>query len=296
MLKLIVTFSMYCLLATGSDQDYQLHKNWPKQMERGCGETYADRIVGGKYAKLGQYPWMAQLLYKERNDQLISLCGGSLVTPFHVISAAHCVHGKELASKLDSVGLGDYDIKTDPDCEEDICAEPKQVIKIAKVIMPDTYSMETMKDDISVLILESQAILNGWVNAICLPTGREQIGGGGGVGEVAGWGISNIKTRSSEHILNYVKLPLLDMDYCRDQTKLPVSGKTQLCAGSTNLNQDSCNGDSGGPLMQIANSINGGPRYYITGIVSYGPIACGIAPAVYTKVSSYMDFILNAMH
>lgn len=57
---------------------------------------------------------------------------------------------------------------------------------------------------------------------------------------------------------------------------------------------DSCAGDSGGPFMQLADSENG-PRYYIVGIVSYGHRICGIAPAIYTKVSAYMKFILDAM-
>lgn len=47
--------------------------------------------------------------------------------------------------------------------------------------------------------------------------------------------------------------------------------------------------------MQMANSIHGGPRYYIIGIVSFGDINCGKAPAIYTKVSSFMDFILDTM-
>lgn len=58
--------------------------------------------------------------------------------------------------------------------------------------------------------------------------------------------------------------------------------------------QDSCTGDSGGPLMQVGNSDHG-PRYYLNGIVSYGHNNCGRAPAVYTRVTAYMQFILDAM-
>lgn len=54
---------------------------------------------------------------------------------------------------------------------------------------------------------------------------------------------------------------------------------------------DSCNGDSGGPLMQVLIGDNG-PRYYVIGIVSYGRGECGNGhPAVYTKVLSYLNFI-----
>lgn len=42
-------------------KNFRDHVNWPKDVDDVCGESYADRIVGGEIAKLGQYPWMAQL-------------------------------------------------------------------------------------------------------------------------------------------------------------------------------------------------------------------------------------------
>lgn len=57
---------------------------------------------------------------------------------------------------------------------------------------------------------------------------------------------------------------------------------------------DSCAGDSGGPLMQIALG-EYGPRYYLVGVVSYGHKICGIAPAVYSNVNTHMPFILNTI-
>lgn len=46
--------------------------------------------------------------------------------------------------------------------------------------------------------------------------------------------------------------------------------------------------------MQLANSEHG-PRYYLVGIVSFGPIICGTAPGVYTRVTAYMPFVLDGM-
>lgn len=54
---------------------------------------------------------------------------------------------------------------------------------------------------------------------------------------------------------------------------------------------DSCGGDSGGPLMQVLIG-NNGPRYFLTGIVSFGRKMCGDPhPAIYTRTTSYLDFI-----
>lgn len=58
--------------------------------------------------------------------------------------------------------------------------------------------------------------------------------------------------------------------------------------------EDSCTGDSGGPLMKME-AINGRSRYYILGIVSFGADPCGFsnAPAVYTRIASYLHWMLD---
>lgn len=64
---------------------------------------------------------------------------------------------------------------------------------------------------------------------------------------------------------------------------------TQLCAGGE-AGKDSCNGDSGGPLMNYA--LNDTSQFYIEGIVSFGA-RCGLGgwPGVYTRVNRYLDWI-----
>jgi len=47
-------------------------------------------------------------------------------------------------------------------------------------------------------------------------------------------------------------------------------------------------GDSGGPLMWLKKK-----QFYLIGIHSYGQVQCGVTPDVYTKVSSYIDWILE---
>lgn len=62
-------------------------------------------------------------------------------------------------------------------------------------------------------------------------------------------------------------------------------GSSQICAGGEFI-KDSCDGDSGGPLMRQGNV------WYLEGVVSYGR-GCGLEnwPGVYTRVRNYMDWI-----
>lgn len=65
--------------------------------------------------------------------------------------------------------------------------------------------------------------------------------------------------------------------------------KDQICAITTDK-IDTCYGDGGGSLMSF---IEG--RFYIEGIVSFGPTMCGTMPSIYTSVSNYKNWILNNM-
>jgi transmembrane serine protease 9 len=91
-----------------------------------------------------------------------------------------------------------------------------------------------------------------------------------------------------------VKLPIVQTDTCKQAFKREVNiGEQQMCVGGV-LGKDSCSGDSGGPLMKVED-VDGPPRYYLIGIVSFGVRNCGgtTVPAIYTKVSEYITWILD---
>jgi secreted trypsin-like serine protease len=98
-------------------------------------------------------------------------------------------------------------------------------------------------------------------------------------------------------VLQTVKMPIVEIERCIvGYNKAGPVGFNQMCVGGK-MGQDSCGGDSGGPLMKV--DIDGplGPRYYIIGIVSFGPKLCGETnlPGVYTKLSSYMGWVMDHM-
>ena len=70
--------------------------NWYLKQEPFCGQSgpqQTSRIVGGSKAKLGQFPWQAQILtVKPPNDTPTFTCGGSLISDELILTAAHCIH------------------------------------------------------------------------------------------------------------------------------------------------------------------------------------------------------------
>lgn len=132
---------------------------------------------------------------------------------------------------------------------------------------------------------------------ICLPRGNIATSDYYGKSiEVAGWGITDSTAPPSMQIpsnfLMFVSLPVVETSVCEFVYSLITSvDYGQLCVGGV-MEKDSCGGDSGGPAMYIDN-VNEPPQYFIVGIVSFGPIKCGTKAAVYTKINSYMDWILN---
>ncbi|XP_017777647.1 PREDICTED: serine protease easter-like, partial [Nicrophorus vespilloides] len=105
--------------------------------------------------------------------------------------------------------------------------------------------------------------------------------------EVAGWG--KTKNMSASNIKMKARVPIVDRETCAKNKAINIAN-SQICAGGAK--EDSCSGDSGGPLM--ARDLRGGDdRWYVSGVVSFGPRKCATkgAPGVYTNVAPYVAWI-----
>uniref|UniRef100_A0A182Q656 Peptidase S1 domain-containing protein n=1 Tax=Anopheles farauti TaxID=69004 RepID=A0A182Q656_9DIPT len=250
-----------------------------------CGVYSDDKISFGQDAKLFQYPWMA--LLRSRTGGFF--CGGTLINERYVLTAAHCLRDNDVAQ----VRLGEYDLNSTIDCDKHgECAASPQDIPVERIISHDMYSGRYKVNDIGLIRLARKASLNDMVQPICLPV-TPGLRTDQTIYFVAGWGQTHNAVSSEK--LQYTKLELMPNDECTRRWQQSVRHikivDSQMCAIGTDL-ADNCSGDSGGPLksISVANS-----RFVQYGVVSFGLRTCGkqSAPGVYTRVESYIDWILN---
>lgn len=279
------------------NEDLKMHKNW-KLLPSGndCGESLSDRIIGGTEALPGKYPWLAHLKLTNGTIEVYD-CAGSIISSRYVITAAHCCPTRYSEFNLTSVRLGDHQLSKDKDCQNETCSLPVQDFDVESYVFHQKYNRLNYHNDICIIRTQKTIIFNRYVHPVCLPTFEfftthnfEDI-----KMEVVGWGVKNITTGEISDVLEVVWLPIVPLEVCQDSYFDIELSEKQICAGGV-IGKDSCKGDSGGPVMKSF-SIDGPPRYFIIGIVSFGPENCGEGktPGVNTRVDKYVMWILNNM-
>lgn len=132
------------------------------------------------------------------------------------------------------VKLGEHNLETDVDCEHGQCADPPQIIKAKSIIVPEEYDDAKLKHDLAIIELSKPAIITRYVTPVCMPTPdlmrksliNEKV-------EVAGWGWYDIDDPKSSPILQFVMLPVVELEKCRKIKQLEhyeFSGG-QICVG-----------------------------------------------------------------
>jgi len=249
--------------------------------ECGISKITRTRIVGGRNAPRGAWPWLAHLRFiNETTGDVYRVCGAALITQEHVLSAAHCFRADD---KLVEVRLGEHESGTKED------EETSQSFRATQLMPHKQFNRQSFENDMAMIKLDRKAQYTDWVQPICLPTSAISARDLTGTrGWVAGWGATRENGRASS-ILKEVQVPLITNTACKsayDGTPAQINTNV-FCAGAKQGGRDSCQGDSGGPYM-----VEKDGRFYALGVVSFG-IGCAQAayPGVYSSNSAFMEWI-----
>ncbi|KAG9275434.1 urokinase-type plasminogen activator [Astyanax mexicanus] len=257
--------------------------------ERTCGERSLNsiyRIIGGYRTTVESQPWMASIFVNK-----CFKCGGTLIAPCWVLTAAHCFpSGRRNKLEHISVYLGKNAInETDHNKE--------QKFKVTKLIIHEDFDntiSENYNNDIALMqIVDSSgqcAQRTRTVRTVCLPPSKHMMPYGSFC-TTAGYG--TVKSNGFEYskFLKEARLELISPKVCHQdnyygKSEVPLTDN-MVCAGSPTWKDDACQGDSGGPMVC---EVNG--RMFLFGVVSWGEqCATKFKPGVYTKVTNYNKWI-----
>lgn len=264
-------------------------------------------IIGGRTATIKNHRWQTSIQYRRSRSLFSHFCGGAIIAPQFVLTAAHCFEKAPL-NQIDSwkklhVLVGSDITNTHPRRLHG--AQSRRVWSIERhpnwdpVTYANDYALLYLNEKIHYSLSPSHP-----VGPICMPKPEhdmqllEAIKSRGDIScKLAGWGVTDMNDPKSTAQLMEVELPWIEKSQCNSlfdtdaKTKWIDITNENLCFGRAEGGIDACQGDSGGSITCTIDGIA-----LTFGVVSWG-IGCADAnkPGVYGRVSMVTDWIIEQM-
>ncbi|GBL89637.1 Serine proteinase stubble [Araneus ventricosus] len=238
------------------------------------------RIVDGGNSYFGEWPWVVSLRQWKANS-FKHKCGATLLNEFWAITAAHCVENVPLTDIL--LRMGEYDITHEN--------EPLPFVerRVQIIASHPQFDRRTFEYDLALLRFYEPVVFQRNILPACVPTGNDTYVGR--YATVTGWG-RMYEDGPLPDVIQEVSLPIITNKQCESMYK--QAGFVEdipdifICAGYVNGGKDSCEGDSGGPM--VLQESDG--RWVLAGVISWG-IGCAMPnqPGVYTRITKFSEWI-----
>ncbi|XP_055595179.1 brachyurin-like [Uranotaenia lowii] len=231
------------------------------------------KIVNGRQAEPNQFPWQVSIRATLGNS--VTVCGGSLIAPEWILTAAHCA--KDYTGF--QIGFGSIHLNV-----------PRLTMStVTKVVHPN-FDPVRLNNDVAVIKLPSRVSFSNEISAVRLPplsysrrTFQYTLA------LVSGFGRTSDASQSISSTLKYENLKIISNAECSTVYGSSVILNSTMCAiGYERNNQNVCQGDSGGPMVVKDND-----SYVQIGIVSFvSNRGCSTGdPSGYIRTASFLPWI-----
>ena len=237
-------------------------------------------VIGGSKTSISRVPWQVALVENGRGTVFQrQFCGGTLVAPTIVVTAAHCV-----VEGGGQIPVSSYRVVSGRSALNDEASGSSSAV-VDSVIWVDDQGRPLYDGrqqwDVALVVLASPA--SGTPIAIA-GAGERALWAPGRLARISGWGVTS-RDPFGTNFLQSTQVALLPGWACsrayRDHGGFRRA--TQTCAGRALGRHDTCQGDSGGPL--VAYAADGTPR--LVGVTSFGEGCAGkYFPGVYARVAA----------
>ncbi|KAL8619259.1 hypothetical protein ACOMHN_056903 [Nucella lapillus] len=250
-------------------------------------------VAGGQAVAPGKWPWVVSLLHLGR-----FLCGGTLVGPRWVLTAAHCIL---------SAMKGDYNFTSTPFYFDVLLGSTHNLgqsrlgtpvrVRVKRVVLYPRLTRPVWGGvdwDLALLELSVAPALTDHIQPVCLPH-QAQAAPLTALCYLAGWGLMNPQQVLPTEYLRDTRMQLWSDTRCARNIipgETTVNTNSTLCGGFIFGKPSSCQGDSGGPLMCLAAN----NRWMLVGVMSRGSSPCGsyipnIRANRFARVANVVDWI-----
>ncbi|MFH8895684.1 trypsin-like serine protease [Streptomyces coeruleorubidus] len=246
--------------------------------------TIDPKVIGGNETTITSAPWMTQLHYYDdrgtssTGDDIGFFCGGAVVAPTKILTAAHCVKGYDWHAN-GAVVTGTSQLPSADGTD----LHGGTVTGVWRQWNHPSYNATTIDNDIAVLTLPVPVKATPIRMTTSGDTTSYQAGTSA---KVYGWGRTSSTSDAISETLKTATLPVQSDTTCAGAYGSDFVKGHMVCAGNPATGSDTgttsaCNGDSGGPLV-VNNRIVGVVSWGVTDCVAKG------AYSVFSKVSSYV--------